>query len=167
MELVWRMILMLLALAAAAAAAFISIVIASPVALAIGGVIALTTPALAVTRQLWNGDRDPMHVHMLAMDRDGTSVMYLWTETATSINLSERVLVDPDPGSGPGDYRLTQVHDAATIDAVCTRFREYTQAMIDSEIARGSIPRFAKRIPFNLARCEQGALWETMPVRAG
>ena len=129
--------------------------------------VTLATPALAATRDLWNGDRDPIRVPMLMTDRGGVGVMYLWTETATTISLSERVRVEPDPGSGAGEYRLTPVREPVAIDALCADFRNATRAMIESEIARGSTPRFVTLLPFNLARCEQGTLWEAVPVASG
>ena len=136
------------------------------VALVVGAAIILATPALAVTRPLWNGDREPIRVHMITVDRGGNHAVYLWTMTPASIAPSEPVRVELDPGSGAGSYRLVPVRGAAEIEQLCDGFRRKTREMIDGEVDGGSVPRFVTRIPFKLARCEEGALWEVTPVQA-
>ncbi len=136
-------------------------------ALIAGAGVTLATPAVAVKRPLWNGDRDPTHVHLLVTVRETASALYFWTETSATIDPSESIRVETDPGYGAGEYRLTQVRAAGEIDALCSEFREYTRAMIDSEIARGVIPRFMERIPYNSGRCEQGSMWHAVPAHAG
>jgi hypothetical protein len=90
--------------------------------------------------------------------------MYLWTRDQRALRaLSQggRVRLELDPGSGGvGNYQLVPVQNATEVARVCGIFRKATRDQVQAEIAGGSIPRFITALPFNLAPCERGKLWQ-------
>ena len=137
--------------------------------LLLGATAVLAAPTLGITRQLWanEADAEAVRVHIIHAERDGIHVVYLWARNDGPVTAASRgdraVNLELDPGSGPGSYHLARVRHPAEIERVCGDARTSTRDHIEAEIARGSIPRFITRLPFNLAACERGAIWEARP----
>lgn len=115
--------------------------------------LALAPPALGKVRILTDADQHARGMHVVSV-RD---TVYLWTKAP--LDPTTPVGVELDPGSGSGRYRLYPVV-ASTRAVVCDGFRAETRSMISDEVATGQIPRFITALPFHMADCSRGAIWE-------
>jgi|CXWL01.1.fsa_nt_gi hypothetical protein len=124
-----------------------------PATLLVATCLALGPPALGVQRTLTDAGQQSRRVHVHFV-RDTT---YLWS--AARLDPTTPVGVELDPGSGGGRYRLTPV-TATTRALVCERFQAAARSLIGDEVAGGHIPRFITALPFRLADCNAGEIWE-------
>ncbi|MGH7460641.1 MAG: hypothetical protein ACREMA_06385, partial [Longimicrobiales bacterium] len=88
--------------------------------------VTLATPDLGVTRVLSDATSQSKRVSMLVVEHGREHTMYLWLPAGKTIVPGARdstVALEPDPGSGPGRYRVIPLRNEAEIADLCKRFR--------------------------------------------
>jgi hypothetical protein len=118
---------------------------------------ALTQPGLGVTRTLVSLDGQSRSVQVTHVG-DST---YLWT--AEHLNVTGKVSVEMDPGSGAGEFQLQPVGGTATRARVCDEMSSMAQRTVASELAAGHIPPFVTKLPLRSANCADGHIWALLP----
>jgi hypothetical protein len=123
--------------------------------------VALSKPALGVRVLLRDAKGKAMRVHMLVAGR-APLVRYLWTRDNGVIRAiaTGPVSLEEDPGPAPSSLQVVLVQETPEVERVCNLFRQATRDLVQAEIAKGSIPSFLTALPFRMARCERGTVWE-------
>ena len=112
-----------------------------------------------VPRTLYhNGNAEPVAV-IPRMTSDGLT--YVWQAKGATLghNLDSMTASVDLSGSGPSEYLLYRVSNAAEKSSACRNLAATTGKRINGEIAAGTTPRFVAMIPLRQWDCGAGTVW--------